>query len=182
MEDQELKNICNKIYEKHKKALDLIFNNCERGNGKYYSAIKSSLAELASEGKIIYPDQNGTSFYLEKVDSVLPLMTSNNSSWGTNRCYGCWFEIDWKNRVVAHFELGGFNLTEEQKNIHQKLITNGHGRIKRLDNYQYQRIEIDQEQIKEDEDSFDDIKKLARKAAEKLIKKVEELLTKCDLL
>lgn len=179
MEDQELKSVCNKIYEKHKKALDLIFNNCERGNGRYYNAIKSALADLASENKIIYPNSDSVTFYLEEVDKVLPLMSSNSSSWNTNRSYGCWFEIDWKNRVVAHFELGGVNLTEEQKAVHQKMIINGHGRNKRLDNYQYQRVEKDQEQIKEDEDSFDDIKMLAKKAAEKLIKKVNDLLAKC---
>ena len=181
MEDQELKNVCNKIYEKHKKALDLIFNNCERGNGRYYSAIKSALADLAGEGKIIYPDPSGTTFYLEEVDRILPLMPENNSSWGTNRCYACWFEIDWKNRLVAHLELGGFNLSETQISVHQKLIENGNAKYKNKESYQYKRIEKVQEQIKEDEDTFDDIKKLAKSSAEKLINKVHELLQKCSL-
>lgn len=181
MEDQELKNVCNKIYEKHKKALDLIFNNCERGNGRYYSAIKSALADLAGEGKILYPDPNGTTFYLEEVDRILPLMPENNSSWGTNRCYLCWFEIDWKNRLVAHFELGGFNLSEEQYYVHQKLIENGNAKYKKKETYQFKRIEKVQEQIKEDEDSFDDIKIIAKASAEKLINKIHELLQKCSL-
>lgn len=182
MEDQELKNVCNKIYEKHKKALDLIFNNCERGNGRYYSAIKSALAELAGEEKIIYPDSNSVTFYLEEVDRVLPKMPENNSSWGTDRCYACWFEIDWKNRLVAHLELGGFNLSEEQYNIHQKLIENGNAKYKNKETYQYKRIEKVQEQIKEDEDTFDEIKKLAKSSAVKLISKIHELLRKCTLL
>lgn len=181
MEDQELKNVCNRIYEKHKKALDLIFNNCERGNGQYYRAIKSALADLAREGKIIYPDPNGATFYLEEMDKVLPLMQENNSSWGTNRCYACWFEIDWKNRLVAHLELGGFNLNEVQAKVHQKLIENGNAKYKTKDSYQYKRIEKVQEQIKEDESTFDDIKKLTRSSAEKLINKIHELLQECSL-
>lgn len=182
MEDQELKNVCNKIYEKHKKALDLIFDNCERGNGRYYSAIKAALTDLADEGKIIYPDPNGLGFYLEEVDNVLPLMSEYNSSWNTNKSYICWIEIVWGNKIVAHFELGGFNLSDKQKEIHQKLAEHGSGKYKKTDTYQFKRIEKDQEQIKEDEDSFDDIKKLTRTAVEKLIKKVHDLLARSSLI
>lgn len=181
MDDQELKNVCNKIYEKHKKALDLIFNNCERGNGRYYSAIKAALTDLANEGKIIYQPSNGMTFYLEEVDRILPFMSDNNSSWGTNRCYACWFEIDWKNRLVAHLELGGFNLNEAQISVHQKLIENGNAKYKTKESYQYKRIEKVQEQIKEDEDTFDDIKKLVKSSTDKLINKIHDLLQKCSL-
>lgn len=182
MEDQELKNVCNRIYEKHKKALDLIFNNCERGNGRYYSAVKSALEDLGNEGKLIYLDHNSTTFYVEEVDNIIPLMEANNSSWGTNRCYAFWFEIDWKNRLVAHFELGGFNLSETQKDILNKLINNGHGKFKRFDDYQYQRIEKEQSQIKEEDDTFDDIKRMTLELAKKITKRVHDLLIKSELI
>ena len=79
-------------------------------------------------------------------------------------------------------ELGGFNLSEEQYNIHQKLIENGNAKYKNEETYQYKRIEKVQEQIKEDEDTFDEIKKLAKSSAVKLISKIHELLRKCTLL
>ena len=181
MEDQELKNICNKIYIKHQKALDLIFNNCERGNARYYSAIRSALSDLAKENKIIYEDINSTRFYFEDADNSIPFMKENNSSFGTNRCYQCWVEIDWKNRVVVHFELGGANLSQEQKIILDKLIENGHGKMKRYDSYQYQRIEKETEKINEDDDSFEEIARITKSRVEKLIKKTTDLIEKSKI-
>ena len=176
MDDQELREICNKIYEKHKKALDLIYNNCERGTARYYRAIRAGLSELASNNLIIYPNSNSTSFYLQELDEIIPFMAEPNSSWGTDRCYGCWIEIDWKNRLVVHLELGGFNLSPQQKEITNKLIENGHGKMKRYEDYQYQRIEKEAELLKDDEDSFDNIKQITINRVKKMKKKVADLI------
>ena len=176
MEDKELKEICNKIYERHKTALDLIYNNCERGVAKYYRAIRLALAELASNNVIIYEYPNSTTFYLEELDAIVPQMQEPNSSWNTMRCYACWIEIDWKNRIVAHLELGGFNLSPEQTEITNKLIDNGHPKNKRHDPYQYKRIEKAMESINDEEDSFDDVKRITLSVVKKLKKKIIELI------
>ena len=44
MDDQQLKEVCNKIYEKHKKALDLIFENRVDSKSQTAAAIRSGLS------------------------------------------------------------------------------------------------------------------------------------------
>lgn len=68
VEDQQLIDICNKIYNKHKKALDLIFENRKDGKTQVSDAIKDTLSSLAEEGKIIYDDSWGYSFRTESMD------------------------------------------------------------------------------------------------------------------
>lgn len=54
VEDQRLIDICNKIYNKHKKALDLIFENRIDGRTQISSAVMNALNKLSEEGTIIY--------------------------------------------------------------------------------------------------------------------------------
>lgn len=178
MEDSELKNVCEKIYQKHREALELIYKNCDIGDNRYYKYIRETLAELKNEGKIIYEDA-GESFYLEMVDKVLPRMNSNNSVWGTDRCYSFWLEIRWP-RIIGHFELGRENLSDDQKNVQEVMIEYGHPRKKKNDTQKYKRIEGVVEKIKDDGDSPDDIKDATKKIVDKLIAKAAEIVKRID--
>lgn len=53
MDNQELKNLCNEIYNKHKQALDLIFEYKESVTSLASAACYNKLLEIAAEGKYI---------------------------------------------------------------------------------------------------------------------------------
>ena len=54
MEEQQLIDICNKIYNKHRKALDLIYANRTDGRTQMADAIVSALEKLNDDGIIIH--------------------------------------------------------------------------------------------------------------------------------
>ena len=47
VEDQKLIEVCNKIYARHKKALDLIFEHRTDGRSQFADCIRSTLLEMA---------------------------------------------------------------------------------------------------------------------------------------
>ena len=174
MEDRELKEICNKIYEKHGKALDLIFNNCERGNARLYSGVRQALDELGAEGKI-NPDEKVCDFYTKEFDALIPQFAEPISSWGTTKAYRYWFEI-WGNDLVLHLELGGKNLSEEQNTIMKKIVDVSHPKKKRYE-YVYQRIEIVIEKLDSEADNpFDEARKKALSAINKMLDKQKKII------
>lgn len=117
VEDQKLIEICNKIYNKHKKALDMIYKYKTDGT----DVIKNTLAQLAEEGKIVYYPEWNHSFQTEELNEILPYLEDPISSWNTYNIASYWFEVrDEKFAVI--FELGGKNVPEESMITMQKMI------------------------------------------------------------
>lgn len=112
VEDQQLIDICNKIYNKHKKALDLIFENRKDGKTQVSDAIRDTLCSLADEGKIIYDDSWGYNFRTESMDNYLPLLDEPISSWGSTNIYSYWFNMR-GDRFYGIFELAGRNVPQD---------------------------------------------------------------------
>lgn len=121
MGDKELKEVCNKIYQKYKTAIDLIVNNSDMDStkGQMLNGIKKLLNEYKEAGTIIYSD--GTTFYTKEMDEVIPGFDEPISSWRTTRMYANWFEV-WDDIITIHLELGGNNLSPEQDRIVDQLM------------------------------------------------------------
>ncbi len=85
MNDYELKELCNKIYKKHKQAFDLIWENKDDDTYYLYSLINDYLIEKASNGVINYNEKNSTKTYLRFttpiLDELFPLLSDDISSW-----------------------------------------------------------------------------------------------------
>ena len=81
MEDQQLIDVCNKIYNKHKKALDLIFEYRTDGKTQVSDAIIDTLRNMAEEGLIIYEEGCGYSFRTKAMAQLLPLLEEPSRSW-----------------------------------------------------------------------------------------------------
>lgn len=123
VEDKELKEICNKIYERFKDAIDLINSNADMNSFKNDIAkgIQRALKEYDSEGKIKY--QGKTAFTTDEMDEIIPNYTDDiKGSWGNEYMYSNWLEIAWDKHIVIHFELSGMNLNEKQTDVAKKLI------------------------------------------------------------
>lgn len=95
MEDKELIEICNKIYNKHKKALDLIFEY-KVDPTQTSSVVRDILQEMANKGEIIYENTKGNTyirFYTEEMNKLLPNLVDSKSSWGNEHCYAYEFKM-----------------------------------------------------------------------------------------
>lgn len=143
VDDQQLMEICNKIYNKHKKALDLIFENRFDGTNQVGYLIKDTLKEMAKSGRILFdPNQkSGTYivFHTKEMDEYLPPLSEANSSYRTNRvyCYG----ITVKDKAMyAYFELGGYNTTDEHKETMKKMISLHKPNDKMNEDFKFKRI------------------------------------------
>lgn len=125
--DSKLIQICNEIYNKHKEALNIIFDNVKIDNSIETEIICETLRELEDEGEIIFNDKGRCLFYTRQMDGFLPLLSESQRNWGdeTYRAYCYWFEKA-NNKLVIHFELGykngARNLSDELKRKSDALI------------------------------------------------------------
>ena len=85
MDDFELKELCNKIYRKHKKAFDLIYENKEDETYYLYSIINEYLNTNASKGILCYDEKNSTKNYLRfttnNLNNIFPLHSQDTGEW-----------------------------------------------------------------------------------------------------
>ncbi len=120
--DNELKAICNKIYNDHKAALRLIFENVGIDNSFETEVICSTLQRLSEEGTIIYNNDLKRQFFTAAMDEFLPPLDSADSSWGTKWVYYYWFERN-DDKLIIHFEIGAWGLSGEESLKARSLIT-----------------------------------------------------------
>ncbi len=180
VDDQQLIEVCNKIYEKHKKALDLIFENRVDNRSQIAGTIRSILSEYNDNDEIIFDSTKCSDsfmpFYTKKMDDLLPPLKMNNSSWGDNRVYCFWIgsRVD-AFRVV--FELGGWNVPEGYNDIQQRIIDTEKPKDKKRKDFRYKRIYSKKYTVDEFEDSLhsqmkaaiDDILRWQDKIIEKIM-------------
>ena len=140
MEDQQLIEICNKIYNKHKKALDLIYANRTDGRSRIKESIIDTLIELDEEGTVIYNQESGNLFFrTPEMDKLLPLLDKAESSWGTNSVYTYWFSIQ-DDKFYAAFELGGDNVPEHSMTVMNTIIDALKPNDKKRNDFKYKRL------------------------------------------
>lgn len=98
MKDNELVDLCNEIYQKHKTALELIWDNITDSTSEEIAKeLTKSLQRLEDEGKIIFDkeasNKNWFVFYTKAMDSLIPDLETSNSSWNTKKSYRYWMQI-----------------------------------------------------------------------------------------
>ena len=88
-----------------------------------------------------------------------------DSSWGTNWVYYYWFE-KYEDKLIIHFELGGWNLTDELTKRTNALIE---ASKKKVDEYRYKRLYYKAVKL-----SQDDYEASLRNATKSLVKSALE--------
>ncbi len=121
VEDKQLIEICNKIYNKHKQALDLIYDNISIDESGIDAVISSTLQKLCEEGKIIYEKDWGVQFGTKKMYEALPSLEAPISAWNTNDIYSYWFRCE-NERFYLIFEITGDNIPDKQRETMNKMI------------------------------------------------------------
>lgn len=175
--DDKLSRICNEIYNKHRMALRLIFENVRIDNSAESEMICDELTLQAKEGKLLYGGNNKWSFRTEAMDEFLPPLQEPLSSWGTNSVYWYWLEKS-GDGLVMHFELGGLNITPVHKNRMNALI-----RVtgKKLDEFKYRRLYYQKETIAE-KNYEESLKKAVRALVSKVLQWEKTQLAKAHAL
>lgn len=169
--DERLVQICAEIYAKHKKALDLIFENRPDRALEVANILKAWAIEKTETGEIeVVLDKCGKSyirFKTKTMSDILPDSEEENSGWNTKNHY--FYEI--KNNEGMGFllslTLSSRNLTDEQRCICDKINEYFPSRQQKA-NWQW-RTPFATKQVKLEEELSED------KIFEQLDKKLEEL-------
>ena len=143
VEDQQLVEVCNKIYAKHKKALDLIFEYRTDGRSQLADCIRSALSKIAESGIIDFSVEESSGrlfeFHTTNMTKLFPRVSTKNSSWGSNYVYQYWIHRR-DNKLCGICELGGWNVPESTMVTMQKIIELLKPNDKRKENFKYKRI------------------------------------------
>lgn len=182
MEDQELIQICTKIYAKHKKALDLIYEYRPDDRTQYLDAIQSALEKAAEEGRILYSkdSSNGSSFLYHTItmDQYLPRLKIKDSSWGTDFIYQYWIRFR-ENKVCGIFEIGGWNVPEKSMENMQRMIGILKPNDKRKEKFRFKRLfRTKWYEVKESEHMQEDFFICTKRVIEELHHQEKDLLSK----
>ncbi len=121
VEDKQLIEICNKIYNKHKQALDLIYDNIIVDESGIDKIISSVLQKLSQEGKVVYEKDWGNAFGTKRMYEALPSLDAPVSVWKTYDIYSYWFRYE-NEKFYLIFEISGVNIPDEQKSTMEKMI------------------------------------------------------------
>jgi hypothetical protein len=125
LKDEELNKICRDIYLKHKKALDLIYENMPDKTSGLYDIITKWLIEKTNNNELIFDKDFTTKSYIrfrtKEMDNTIPLSDEANSGWKSKNHY--FYEIinNRGSEFYMQFVLNGENLTDEQKNIAEEI-------------------------------------------------------------
>lgn len=178
VEDKHLIEICNKIYNKHKRALDLIYEHRIDDRAQIVEMIRNTLRELTQEGKIIYSDENNSSlvFHTKNMNEYLKPLSELKSSWGTVHIYNFWIAIQ-DTRFYGIYELGGWNVPENEMEHMQKIIDVLQPKDKRRNDFRYKRVyRTKWFNIEEIDNMEEELPKLVRAAIDEILKMEKELL------
>jgi len=162
--DEELVKICNEIYNKHRDAFKLIYENVKIDKTVDSEIICDVLKEYSAAGKIIYYDDNTWNFFTNRMDDYLPKLPSNNSSWNSNWVYYYWIER-WESMVIMHLEIGGWNIpseTEEKMDILIDVSKKIGNNVKPVKPFRYKRLYRKNLNLNED-DYEESLKKQVKK-------------------
>ena len=186
VEDQKLIEVCNKIYAEHKKALDLIFKYRIDGRIQLISSVQSALVDLATKGLIQFSDDNGIGttlvFHTKEMNQHLKPLSTSTSSWGTNYIYQYWIRVQ-NNRLCGIFELGGWNVPDDDMKTMQKMMDILKPSDKRKEKFKYKRLyRTKWYEIDESDYTQDDIATGVLGIVDDLLMQEKTLLNKLDLL
>lgn len=177
VEDYELNNLCNEIYRKHRKALDLIYNHSDMGMNSTVRVLTETLKEMCDSEMIDYDPKDRVVFHTPKMTNFLPKLSEAKSSWSTNYIYNYWFKIDYE-RVSFVFEIGYWGVDETTRQKMNGFVKTRHPRNKKATD-RYKRVEtfkwVDLEDLDDEEK-----KKTIREIVEDVLKKETIWIMECE--
>ena len=181
VEDQELVEICNKIYQKHKRAFELIYENKTDNRSVVVDSFLEPLKKYENEGKIKidYKSVGKTviSFTTHRMDKILPADDTYINSWGEHSIYRYYIYLKHYPDISAKFELGGSNFNPtyaDSVNKITQLYKPGDSR----DVFKYKRLYSTKKYTVDEENLEESCQKIIDSIVSELLKKEETMLSK----
>lgn len=183
--DERLVQICAEIYTKHKKALDLIFENKPDREMEIANIFKAWATKKTETGEIhIVLEKCGKTyiyFTTKLMSDILPDHEEALSGWNTKNPYYYLIRNLDGNGFLMYLTISSKNLTEEQKEICEKIGTHAASKPKR-ENWQWwtpfaaKQIKIEEEMTEEKifellDKKWEELKKFEEKLTEMLQEK-----------
>lgn len=173
VEDRELTQICNKIYSKHKKALDLIFEHCANNTDQITDAIKEAMIALDQEGTICFnvscANRLMFSFSRPTMDALLPPVQDGKGSWGHGEMYRFWI-VRQDREIYGIFEVGGVDVPVETMQTTQAIIDNLKPNDKKREGFRYKRVYGTKKySVNDTDDIFETTEKIVNRLVDELI-------------
>ena len=169
--DERLVQICAEIYAKHKKALDLIFENRPDRALEVANILKAWAIKKTEDGEIeVVLDKCSktyVSFKTKTMSEILPDSEEANSGWNTKNHYFYEIRNNEGKGFLVYLTLSSRNLTDEQREICDKINEYFPARQQKA-NWQW-RTPFSTKQVKIDEELSED------KIFEQLDKRLEEI-------
>lgn len=183
VEDEKLVEICNKIYAKHRKALDLIFEHRIDGRTRLVDVVKNVLATLSKENLIIVDTSSNASFlafHTSSMNECLPPLKEANSSWGSGYVYTYWLAVQ-EEKICGIFEIGGWNVPENEMKTMQQMIDIEKPNDKRRTEFRYKRLfRTGWYRIEECDSVEEAVADCVKKVIDELLKREKKLLSRLE--
>lgn len=158
VEDEKIIKICNEIYSKHKRALDLIFENRMDFYKQNYEIILNWLEEKDRENIINFEKKISSKSYLrfssDTLDKIFkPLSENTLSGWNTGR--SAYYEINNRNSISIVLSVSSKNITTTSMNNARIILSSKESRKRDFDkNWEWKRLKnFVSKKINEDQDS-----------------------------
>lgn len=174
--DDNLIKICNDIYRRHKKALDLIYENKLDNTQEVSSFILKHMVKLQENRTFIVDESKHSKTYIrfttEIMSKIMPDTPSETSGWKTKNYY--FYELVLKNNSIKlQLSIGRGSFTDEERDNYFKDILQVTNSIVPKATWTWKIIKSWNILKYTDEETIDDIK-------ETLIEKIDEILLKVN--
>lgn len=174
VDDRQLIEVCNKIYNKHKKALDLIYSNRTDKKSIIRDTVRDTLLQLADRNKILYDGNKSLRFYTENLNSIVPILP-DNSFWKNQYPYLYCIEIINENKIAILLEFSSTNLSFDDIKKLQLLFEVAKPNDKKRDEFEFKRLHRINIELKND-DVIDELSKKLSDSVDKLSVWEEKLI------
>lgn len=183
LDDEKLVEVCNEIYKKHQKALDLIYENRVDNVMFISNTIKKWFKKKSEEGKIIF-DLNDSSktilkFKTETMSKILPDSENTFSGWNTRNYY--FYEIvnTGDNKTRINFEVNSINIPDELNEKINILFKENNKKIK--ENWKWSNIKTIHKFSLNDEFDENEITEELNKGLKKVIEFEKKMIKAFDI-
>jgi hypothetical protein len=127
MQDEELSRVCSEIYYKHKKALDLIFENIPDANNDLFESLKIEFKNYNMDNQEVIDSYGETKTYIrfntKYILSIFPQFTDGRmGNWNTP--YMSYYEIiNRKDRWILQFAMSSANINDNERKICEEVTS-----------------------------------------------------------
>lgn len=186
VEDEDIIETCNEIYSKHKRALDLIFENRMDFYKQNYQFILAWVESKAKEGFITFDKKDSCKSYVRFstpfLDKIFkPLPQGVFSAWNTSK--SAYYEINNRDFMSVSLSVSAKNITPDSMHNAKIIYSFRQSRKRDFDKeWEWKRLEnFGSKKLKNKYDENENIEKIIIETLDKAFEKISDFENKIKL-